>query len=204
MKQADVVLLGYPVPFSLSPPVRRKNLEMYEAVTSPQGPAMTWVRGSGSHGSPSPAPWPALPPMPWTSPQRALRPLTPEHVCRGLDGAEGRQAGTGPAGQELRQHHRALQGQPGPRLPVPWPHPLRGPGGGSGSPASGVAALAMPNRPPRSRDSGLGGPVSGFPALTGPPLQVWTENADGSGAVNFLTGMGGFLQAALFGFTGFR
>lgn len=35
-------------------------------------------------------------------------------------------------------------------------------------------------------------------------LQVWTENADGSGAVNFLTGMGGFLQAALFGCTGFR
>lgn len=43
MKQADVVLLGYPVPFSLSPDVRRKNLEIYEAVTSPQGPAMTWV-----------------------------------------------------------------------------------------------------------------------------------------------------------------
>lgn len=36
------------------------------------------------------------------------------------------------------------------------------------------------------------------------PLQVWTENADGSGAVNFLTGMGGFLQAVLFGCTGFR
>lgn len=35
-------------------------------------------------------------------------------------------------------------------------------------------------------------------------LQVWTENADGSGAVNFLTGMGGFLQTALFGCTGFR
>uniref|UniRef100_A0A8D2G3T5 Protein-glucosylgalactosylhydroxylysine glucosidase n=1 Tax=Theropithecus gelada TaxID=9565 RepID=A0A8D2G3T5_THEGE len=42
VKQADVVLLGYPVPFSLSPDVRRKNLEIYEAVTSPQGPAMTW------------------------------------------------------------------------------------------------------------------------------------------------------------------
>ncbi|XP_034500812.1 protein-glucosylgalactosylhydroxylysine glucosidase isoform X2 [Ailuropoda melanoleuca] len=75
VKQADVVLLGYPIPFHLSPHIRRKNLEIYEAVTSPKGPAMTWV---------------------------------------------------------------------------------------------------------------------------------WTENADGSGAVNFLTGMGGFLQAALFGFTGFR
>lgn len=49
MKQADVVLLGYPVPFPLSPEVRRKNLEIYEAVTSPQGPAMTWVRlGQGT------------------------------------------------------------------------------------------------------------------------------------------------------------
>lgn len=44
MKQADVVLLGYPVPFTLSPDIRRKNLETYEAVTSPRGPAMTWVR----------------------------------------------------------------------------------------------------------------------------------------------------------------
>lgn len=35
-------------------------------------------------------------------------------------------------------------------------------------------------------------------------LQVWSESSDGSGAVNFLTGMGGFLQAALFGYTGFR
>ncbi|OWK10699.1 hypothetical protein Celaphus_00004961 [Cervus elaphus hippelaphus] len=42
VKQADVVLLGYPVPFPLSPHVRRQNLEIYEAVTSPHGPAMTW------------------------------------------------------------------------------------------------------------------------------------------------------------------
>lgn len=34
--------------------------------------------------------------------------------------------------------------------------------------------------------------------------QIWVENSDGSGAVNFLTGMGGFLQAILFGYTGFR
>lgn len=47
-------------------------------------------------------------------------------------------------------------------------------------------------------------PTMPTPALTACPLQVWTENADGSGAVNFLTGMGGFLQAVLFGFTGFR
>lgn len=44
MKQADVVLLGYPIPFPLPPDIRRNNLEIYEAVTSAQGPAMTWVR----------------------------------------------------------------------------------------------------------------------------------------------------------------
>ena len=43
-------------------------------------------------------------------------PLTPEHVCGGLDGAEGPRAGMGPPGEELRQRHGALQGQPGPSL----------------------------------------------------------------------------------------
>ena len=33
---------------------------------------------------------------------------------------------------------------------------------------------------------------------------MWTENADGTGAVNFITGMGGFLQSVLFGYGGFR
>ncbi|XP_008157850.2 protein-glucosylgalactosylhydroxylysine glucosidase [Eptesicus fuscus] len=107
VKQADVVLLGYPVPFSLSPQVRRRNLEVYEAVTSPQGPAMTWSMFA----------------VGW---------------------------------MELKDARRA-------------------------------------------------GDLLGrsFANIT-EPFKVWTENADGSGAVNFLTGMGGFLQAALFGFTGFR
>lgn len=62
MKQADVVLLGYPVPFLLSPRVRRRNLEVYEAVTSPQGPAMTWVRALASGvGSSWPQPRPSMP-----------------------------------------------------------------------------------------------------------------------------------------------
>ncbi|KAM5222761.1 protein-glucosylgalactosylhydroxylysine glucosidase isoform 3-T3 [Hipposideros larvatus] len=132
-----------------------------------------------------------------------------EHVCGGLDGAEGPQAGVGPPGKELRQHHRALQGQPVPAsahtcLPV---GPLAG---GSGSPAWGVTAGPGDSHlilgPSGSRGSGLrrGLCPGGVPALTTLPLQVWTENADGSGAVNFLTGMGGFLQAALFGFTGLR
>lgn len=107
MKQADVVLLGYPIPFHLSPHIRRKNLEVYEAVTSPKGPAMTWSMFAVG--------W-----MELKDPQRA---------------------------RDLLERS--------------------------------FANIAE-------------------------PFKVWTENADGSGAVNFLTGMGGFLQAALFGFTGFR
>ncbi|XP_058925021.1 protein-glucosylgalactosylhydroxylysine glucosidase [Kogia breviceps] len=107
VKQADVVLLGYPVPFPLSPQVRRQNLEMYEAVTSPQGPAMTWSMFA----------------VGW---------------------------------MELKDPGRA------------WDLLERS-----------------------------------FANVT-EPFKVWTENADRSGAVNFLTGMGGFLQAVLFGVTGFR
>ncbi|XP_003461364.1 protein-glucosylgalactosylhydroxylysine glucosidase isoform X4 [Cavia porcellus] len=107
VKQADVVLLGYPVPFPLSPDVRRRNLEIYEAVTSPQGPAMTWSMFA----------------VGW---------------------------------MELKDSSRA----------------------------QGLLDRNIINATE--------------------PFKVWTENADGSGAVNFLTGMGGFLQAVLFGCTGFR
>ncbi|XP_021501919.1 protein-glucosylgalactosylhydroxylysine glucosidase isoform X1 [Meriones unguiculatus] len=107
VKQADVVLLGYPVPFPLRPDIRKKNLEIYEAVTSPQGPAMTWSMFA----------------VGW---------------------------------MELKDPSKAQ---------------------------------VLLNR--------------SFTNVT-EPFKVWTENEDGSGAVNFLTGMGGFLQAALFGFTGFR
>ncbi|XP_073908322.1 protein-glucosylgalactosylhydroxylysine glucosidase isoform X4 [Castor canadensis] len=107
VKQADVVLLGYPVPFTLSPDVRRKNLEIYEAVTSPRGPAMTWSM-----------------------------------------------------------------------FAVGW------------------MELKDPSKVRDLLDRS-------FTNVT-EPFKVWTENADGSGAVNFLTGMGGFLQAVLFGCTGFR
>lgn len=44
MKQADVVLLGFPLMHPMSAEVRRNDLEMYEPVTDPAGPAMTWVR----------------------------------------------------------------------------------------------------------------------------------------------------------------
>lgn len=36
------------------------------------------------------------------------------------------------------------------------------------------------------------------------PFLVWTEGADGGGAVNFITGAGGFLQSVLFGYGGLR
>jgi len=36
------------------------------------------------------------------------------------------------------------------------------------------------------------------------PFMVWTEGADGGGAVNFVTGAGGFLQSVLFGYGGLR
>lgn len=35
-------------------------------------------------------------------------------------------------------------------------------------------------------------------------VKVWTENKNRSGATNFITGMGGFLQALLFGYGGIR
>ena len=35
-------------------------------------------------------------------------------------------------------------------------------------------------------------------------FQVWSEETGGLGAVNFLTGMGGFLQALMNGYVGFR
>ncbi|XP_074086767.1 protein-glucosylgalactosylhydroxylysine glucosidase [Macrotis lagotis] len=107
VKQADVILLGYPVPYPLSRDVRRKNLETYEAVTSAEGPAMSWSMFAVG--------WMELKEMP-----------------------------------KAHGHLRKC--------------------------FSNISE----------------------------PFKVWTENPDGSGAVNFLTGMGGFLQAVLFGFTGFR
>lgn len=44
VKQADTVMLGYPLGLTVTPEVRRNDLETYEAVTDPRGPAMTWVR----------------------------------------------------------------------------------------------------------------------------------------------------------------
>ncbi|XP_053923592.1 protein-glucosylgalactosylhydroxylysine glucosidase isoform X2 [Cuculus canorus] len=107
VKQADVVLLGYPLMHPMSPEVRRNDLEMYEPVTEQHGPAMTWSMFA----------------VGWL---------------------------------ELKEVQRA-----------------------------------------QSQLSKC------FSNIT-EPFKIWVENSDGSGAVNFLTGMGGFLQAVLFGYTGFR
>uniref|UniRef100_A0A8D2IL37 Protein-glucosylgalactosylhydroxylysine glucosidase n=2 Tax=Varanus komodoensis TaxID=61221 RepID=A0A8D2IL37_VARKO len=107
VKQADVVLLGFPFMFPMDPEVRRNDLELYEPVTDPQGPAMTWSMFA----------------IGWL---------------------------------ELKETEKAQQ---------------------------------QLNKC--------------FSNIT-EPFKIWVENSDGSGAVNFLTGMGGFLQAILFGYTGFR
>ncbi|KAM6937392.1 protein-glucosylgalactosylhydroxylysine glucosidase [Xenentodon cancila] len=107
VKQADAVMLAYPLGLPMSPQVRKNDLEAYEPVTDPNGPAMTW--GMFAIG--------------WLELGEAER-----------------------AQRLLEKCFKNIQG----------------------------------------------------------PFQVWSESADGSGAVNFLTGMGGFLQAVLFGYTGFR
>lgn len=43
VKQADTVMLGYPLGLQMSSQIRRNDLEAYEPVTDPNGPAMTWV-----------------------------------------------------------------------------------------------------------------------------------------------------------------
>ncbi|XP_039665978.1 protein-glucosylgalactosylhydroxylysine glucosidase [Perca fluviatilis] len=107
VKQADTVMLGYPLGLQMSPEIRRNDLEAYEPVTDPNGPAMTW--GMFAIG--------------WLELGEAEK---AQHL--------------------LEKCFKNIQG----------------------------------------------------------PFQVWSESSDGSGAVNFLTGMGGFLQAVLFGYTGFR
>ncbi|XP_061630614.1 protein-glucosylgalactosylhydroxylysine glucosidase isoform X2 [Phyllopteryx taeniolatus] len=107
VKQADTVMLSYPLGLPMSPEIRRNDLEAYETVTDPHGPAMTW--GMFAIG--------------WLE----------------LGEAEKAQ-------RLLEKCFRNIQG----------------------------------------------------------PFQVWSESSDGSGAVNFLTGMGGFLQAVVFGYSGFR
>ncbi|XP_058058653.1 protein-glucosylgalactosylhydroxylysine glucosidase-like [Anopheles bellator] len=43
IKQADVVLLGYPLEFPMKRSTKANNLKLYSMVTRPDGPAMTWA-----------------------------------------------------------------------------------------------------------------------------------------------------------------
>ncbi|XP_074904662.1 protein-glucosylgalactosylhydroxylysine glucosidase isoform X4 [Buteo buteo] len=107
VKQADVVLLGFPLMYPMSSEVRRNDLEMYEPITELDGPAMSWSMFA----------------VGWLELKEVQRAQSQLNKC--------------------------------------------------------------------------------FSNIT-EPFKIWVENSDGSGAVNFLTGMGGFLQAVLFGYTGFR
>lgn len=42
MKQADVVLIGYPLNLETDKEIRKNDLKFYEKVTTMNGPAMTW------------------------------------------------------------------------------------------------------------------------------------------------------------------
>ncbi|KAF6033647.1 ATHL1 [Bugula neritina] len=107
VKQADVVLMGFPLCAETSTIVRKNDLELYEKVTTPNGPAMTWSMFCVGH-------------------------------------------------LELNETSRA--------------EPLF--------------------------DRQL--------AQCTQPFKVWSEYPNGKGAINFITGMGGFLQSLLFGFLGIR
>ncbi|XP_064622218.1 protein-glucosylgalactosylhydroxylysine glucosidase-like isoform X2 [Lineus longissimus] len=43
VKQADVILIGFPFMMNMSQQVRRNDLTLYDEVTDPKGPAMTWT-----------------------------------------------------------------------------------------------------------------------------------------------------------------
>lgn len=128
MKQADVVLLGFPLMHPMSAEVRRNDLEMYEPITDPAGPAMTWVRRGQSPAWDSPQGGVSIPVQSWDVHwECSLRvggvaevellhsavtfPSLAEHVCRGLAGAEGAAEGLEAAGKVLQQHHGAFQGE---------------------------------------------------------------------------------------------
>ncbi|KAI9552765.1 hypothetical protein GHT06_020645 [Daphnia sinensis] len=49
IKQADVVLLGFPLMFVTDPVVRQNDLDIYENVTRVDGPAMTWSMHAIGH-----------------------------------------------------------------------------------------------------------------------------------------------------------
>jgi trehalose/maltose hydrolase-like predicted phosphorylase len=107
VKQADVILLGYPLMFNMTQEVRENDLVIYESRTDPDGPAMTKAMFA----------------IGW------------------LELGNVRNAST-----SFRESYQNVR----------------------------------------------------------EPFKVWTEYPSGDGTVNFITGMGGFLQAVVFGYGGLR
>jgi len=107
IRQADVVLLGFPLDMQMEPATRRADLTYYAQRTDPHGPAMTWAMHAIGHL------------------ELGDRQAASVNFNRSFSNAQ-------------------------------------------------------------------------------PPFKVWTELPGGGGAVNFLTGMGGFLQAVVFGLPGLR
>lgn len=107
VKQADVILLGYPLMYNMSRQVRENDLSIYEPRTDPDGPAMTKAMFA----------------VGWLE----------------LDDVEKASASFEESYKNVRE-----------------------------------------------------------------PFKVWTEYPSGGGAVNFITGAGGFLQALVFGYGGLR
>ena len=107
VKQADTIMIGFPLLLNMTDTVRKNDLTIYETLTTSKGPAMTWGMFSTN--------WLAL-----SNEQKA-------------------------SGMFLRQFENIQS-----------------------------------------------------------PFNIWSENSDGGGAVNFLTGMGGFLQNVVYGYFGLR
>lgn len=107
VKQADTILLGYPLMYNMSREIRENDLSIYEARTDPDGPAMTKAMFA----------------VGW------LELDNPENASRSFEESY----------KNVRE-----------------------------------------------------------------PFKVWTEYPSGDGAVNFITGAGGFLQAVIFGYGGLR
>ena len=50
IKQADTILLGYPLGYAMSEDVRTNDLDYYQTVTDVGGPAMTWSMFAANYG----------------------------------------------------------------------------------------------------------------------------------------------------------
>ncbi|XP_067943343.1 protein-glucosylgalactosylhydroxylysine glucosidase-like [Watersipora subatra] len=107
VKQADVILIGYPLDAETNQSVRESDLDLYEKVTTKNGPAMTWSMFCIGHME------------------------------------------VGQPAKAAEMYERQL-------------------------------------------------------LQATPPFQVWSEYPDETGAINFITGMGGFLQSLLNGYVGIR